>query len=52
MPNFRSKCNCGKKATSEWLVCDKKTTWTVILCDNCKPKERYNTDKMTLIYGK
>jgi hypothetical protein len=32
------KCNCGKKATSEWLVRDTKMAWTLKFCDKCEPK--------------
>ena len=35
---MRGKCNCGKKAVSEWLIQDKKLAWTIKLCDKCQPK--------------
>jgi hypothetical protein len=35
---IRGKCNCGKKATSEYLVYHKKYATTIIFCDDCKPK--------------
>jgi hypothetical protein len=38
----RGKCNCGKKATSEWLVQDKKKAWTLFFCDKCAPKNEQN----------
>lgn len=44
------KCNCGKKATSEWLIEDKKTWWTMKYCDDCSPKRKQNG--LTKIYGK
>jgi len=47
---MRGKCNCGKKATGEYLIRDKKSAWTIKCCDDCKPKQ--NTDNITLIYGK
>jgi hypothetical protein len=34
----KEKCNCGKKATSEYLIKDKKAAWTVKFCNECKPK--------------
>lgn len=40
----KGKCNCGKKATTEWLVTQKKkkrerygTCWTLKFCESCKP---------------
>jgi hypothetical protein len=47
---MKGKCNCGKKATGEYLVRNKKTAWTIKLCDDCKPKLKY--PELTLIYGK
>jgi hypothetical protein len=32
------RCNCGKKATTEWLVQDKKMAWCLKFCDKCSPK--------------
>jgi len=40
----KGKCNCGKRATSEWLVSHKKTKrkpgvcWTLKFCDKCTPR--------------
>lgn len=40
-----SKCNCGKKATSTWLIVEPKTkkhrgsVREMPFCDNCKPKK-------------
>ncbi len=36
----KGKCNCGKKAISEYLITNKKekVAWTVKFCDKCKPK--------------
>jgi hypothetical protein len=47
---MKGKCNCGKKATGEYLVQNKKETHTIKLCDDCKPKLSYKN--ITLIYGK
>lgn len=47
---MKGKCNCNKKATSEWLVIDKKTASTLKFCDKCKPKS--NTNNLILIDGK
>jgi hypothetical protein len=47
---MKGKCDCGKKATGEYLIKDKKTAWTMKWCDNCKP--RFPNDKITLIDGK
>ena len=47
---MKGKCNCGKKATSEWLIQNKGTAWTMKYCDNCKPK--YKTEGLQLIDGK
>lgn len=35
---MRGKCNCGKKATSEWLVEQKSVAHTLLFCDKCAPK--------------
>jgi hypothetical protein len=32
------KCNCGKRATSEWLIQNYGTVWTMKYCDKCEPK--------------
>lgn len=47
---MRGKCNCGKKATSEWSITNYGTTWTMKYCDKCKPK--YPDKNIQLIYGK
>lgn len=44
------KCNCGKKATSEWLIQNKGTAWTMKHCDKCKPKREQSG--LAKIYGK
>lgn len=49
---MRGKCNCGKKATCEYLVRDKGTAWTLKFCSDCKPKEPYNLKHMQIIDGK
>ena len=49
---MRGKCNCGKKATCEYLVRDKSTAWTLKFCSDCKPKTPYNLKYMQLIDGK
>lgn len=47
---MKGKCNCGKSATSEWLITNYSTVWTMKYCNNCKPKrERIGLVK---IYGK
>jgi hypothetical protein len=43
------KCNCGKKATSEWLILNKGTAWTMKYCNECKPKREQ--EGLTKIYG-
>ena len=57
MTMVRGKCNCGKKATSEWMVFKnpKKrekygTCNTLIFCDKCKPKQE--SENLVWIYGK
>ena len=54
---MRGKCNCGKKATGEWLIRElpKKrekygTAWTMKWCDDCKPK--YFNENIQLIDGR
>lgn len=32
------KCNCGKRATSEWLIRNHNTVWSMKYCDKCEPK--------------
>jgi hypothetical protein len=53
----RGKCNCGKKATSEWMVYHqpkKREKYgscnTLIFCDKCKPKQE--SKNFFWIYGK
>lgn len=53
----RGKCNCGKKATSEWVVYhqpNKKSKYgscnTLIFCDKCKPKQERKD--FFCLYGK
>jgi hypothetical protein len=54
----RGRCNCGKKATSEWMVYHqpkkRKEKYgscnTLIFCDECKPKQE--TSNFFWIYGK
>lgn len=49
-------CNCGKKATTEWLItkpakrgrCSSGST--IKLCDTCKPK--HEMPNFQIIYGK
>lgn len=36
--NMKGKCNCGKKATSEYMVRHHKYGYTLLFCDSCKPK--------------
>jgi len=47
---MHGKCNCGKKATSEWLIQSKGTAWTMKYCDKCKSKREQ--EGLTKIYGK
>lgn len=35
---MRGKCNCGKRAISEYLIRDNKCAWTILFCADCKPK--------------
>lgn len=35
------KCDCGKRATCEFLVYFKKYATTIKFCNNCKPKYQY-----------
>ena len=32
------KCNCGKRATSEWLIRYRGTISSMKYCDKCVPK--------------
>lgn len=36
--DMTGKCNCGKKATSEWIVYFKDYATSMKFCDNCRPK--------------
>jgi hypothetical protein len=47
---MRGKCNCGVKATSEWLFQNRGVAWTMKYCDKCKPK--YEREGLSKIYGK
>lgn len=47
---MKGKCNCGKKATGEYLIINKNVAWTMKWCDKCAPKLNYS--EITLIYGK
>ena len=41
---MRGKCNCGKKAKTEWLIFGKNVVTTIKFCDECAPKQE--TKKM------
>lgn len=43
-------CNCGKKATSEYLVFGRNFVTTTKYCDGCQPK--YKNENLIHIYGK
>lgn len=47
---MKGKCNCNKKATSEWLIYLKDYVTSMKFCNKCKPK--LNTNNLTLIDGK
>lgn len=47
---MKGKCNCGKKATTEYLVRGNKVAWTIKLCDVFQPQ--YPLKELTLIHGK
>jgi hypothetical protein len=47
---MKGKCNCGKKATSEWLITNYGAQWTMKYCDNCVPKREQSG--LVKIYGK
>jgi hypothetical protein len=47
---MKGKCNCGKKATSEWIIQNKGVAWSMKYCDTCKPK--HTTAEIQLIDGK
>lgn len=49
---MKGKCNCGKKATCEYLVKVGDTAWTLKFCPDCKPKTSYSLQNMQLIDGK
>lgn len=44
------KCNCGKPTTSEWLITNYDTAWSMKYCDKCKPKSEQSG--LVKIYGK
>lgn len=52
----RGKCNCGRKAISEWVIYDKpkkEKYWgcrTMKYCELCKPKQE--NENFFCIYGK
>lgn len=46
------KCNCGKKATSEWLISGDRMFCTMKYCDKCKPKPKQEKKGLVKIYGK
>jgi len=37
------KCNCGKPATSTWIIKDKKSAREIGWCDDCKPERSTDT---------
>jgi hypothetical protein len=47
---MHGKCNCGKKATSEWLIKNRGMVRTMKYCDKCKPKREQ--EGLVKIYGK
>ena len=47
---MKGKCNCGKKATSEWLIKDNESATCLKFCDSCRPKT--NTINIQLLYEK
>jgi hypothetical protein len=46
----KGKCNCGKKATVEYVIYHKDYATTMKFCDKCKPK--YKTKGMEILAGK
>ena len=46
------KCNCGNKATAEFLIKKGNTAWTIYVCSDCKPRHEYNRNVMEQIGGK
>lgn len=36
---MRGNCNCGNKATSEWIIKSKGYAINMYFCDICKPKQ-------------
>lgn len=42
-----AKCNCGKKATSTWLIVERmrknKCVREIAFCNDCKPKRSTDT---------
>lgn len=49
---MKGKCNCGKKATVEFLIYFKNGASTMKYCKGCEPKEHYNLQHMAKIDGK
>lgn len=53
---IKGKCNCGKKATSEWITYgpfkrrNKRAVWTNKFCDKCAPERE--SENMIWTYGK
>jgi len=47
---MHGKCNCGKRAESEWLITSKNEAGTMKWCDDCAPKK--NRPGITKIYGR
>lgn len=40
---MKGKCNCRKKATSEWMIYSKKCAWIMKWCNDCKPEKESKT---------
>ena len=34
----RGMCNCGNKATEEWIITEKDHAREITFCDDCRPK--------------
>lgn len=53
---MKGKCNCGKKATTEWInhtpATKRRSGWaySIKFCDDCRPK--YETEFFHIIDGK
>lgn len=48
--DMKGKCNCGKKATCEYLTRGDGAAWSIKFCNDHAPK--YPNKAMTLIDGK